>query len=88
MKPGIGDDATQVGAHSVRPTGLYARKVSGEGGSSTLKRIVDISAGDTGSVAINEFGWVYVWGNGSHGEFGNGGGTTSSGTPVKTVMNK
>ncbi len=64
----------------------YAVKVVGEGGASTLKRIVDISAGETGSTAVNEFGWVYVWGKGSNGEFANGV-TTSSSTPVKTVVN-
>ncbi len=65
----------------------YATKVVGEGGSSTLKRIVDISAGETGSSAINEDGWVYVWGNGTNGENGNGT-TTSNITPTKTTINK
>ncbi len=64
----------------------YATKVSGEGGSSTLSRIVDISAGTYGSSAINEFGWVYVWGNGTNGEMGNGT-TTTNKAPVKTTLN-
>jgi len=65
---------------------IYATKVLGEGGSSTLKRIVDISAGEYGSSAINEFGWVYVWGNGTYGEMANIR-TISSNTPVKTTVN-
>ena len=78
-------DENDVGAGPVSAHGGYAKKVVGEGGSSTLKRIVDISAGDASSTATNEFGWVFVWGNGSNGEFGNAG-TTSSNTPVKTVI--
>jgi len=79
------NEAGQLGIGNNENT-TYATKVTGEGGASTLKRIVDITAGETGSTAINEFGWVFVWGNGTQGEFGNGG-TTSSNTPVKTVVN-
>ncbi len=50
----------------------YAKLVLGEGGSGSLDRIVDISAGNYGSTAVNEFGWGYAWGNGSFGEIGNG----------------
>ena len=64
----------------------YAKAVLGEGGSDYLNRIVDISAGSYGSTAINEFGWIYVWGNGTYGEIGNGS-TTSSYTPVKNTLN-
>ncbi len=64
----------------------YATKVSGEGGSSYLNRIIDISAGAYGSSAINEFGWVYTWGNGTYGEMGNGT-TVSNNAPTKTVLN-
>ena len=77
----------QLGTCNVPLQTTYATPVSGEGGSSILKRIIDISAGETGSTAINESGWVYVWGNGTNGEYGNGG-TTSSNTPVKTVVNQ
>ncbi|MCI8620535.1 MAG: hypothetical protein HFJ50_01605 [Clostridia bacterium] len=50
----------------------YAILVSSEGSEGSLARIVDISAGNLGSTAINEFGWMFVWGNGSYGEMGNG----------------
>lgn len=50
----------------------YAKKVVGEGGQGSLSRIIDISAGNYGSAAVNEFGWSYIWGNGSFGELGNG----------------
>ena len=38
-----------------------------------------------GSTAINEFGWVYVWGNGSYGEKGNNTLDTSL-APVKNPL--
>lgn len=65
----------------------YAKKVVGEGGSDFLNRIVDISAGSYGSTAINEFGWSYVWGNGSYGETGNGKNVTTY-SPVRNSINK
>lgn len=58
----------------------------GEGGSGYLGRIIDISAGNYGSSAINEFGWVYIWGNGSYGEIGNGK-TESKYYPTKNPSN-
>ena len=64
----------------------YAKAVLKEGGSGYLDRIVDISAGSYGSIAINEFGWVYVWGNGTYGEIGNSS-ITSNYTPVKNTLN-
>ena len=84
------NDAGQLGIGDLTSHGSlltsYAVKVTGEGGASTLKRIVDISAGEYGSSAINEFGWVYVWGNGTYGEMANIR-TISSNTPVKTTVN-
>jgi len=64
----------------------YAKLVLAEGGSTNLDRIVDISAGNYGSTALNEFGWVYAWGNGTYGEMGNGR-STSNYTPTKTTLN-
>ncbi len=65
----------------------YAVLVKGEGGSGTLDRIIDISAGSYGSAAVNEFGWNFVWGNGSFGEIGNGANSESL-TPTKTALDK
>ena len=76
----------QLGTNSTEPSN-YAIKVSGEGGSSTLNRIIDISAGQYGSSAINEFGWVYAWGDGTYGEMGNGTTKALNSSPVKTVLN-
>lgn len=64
----------------------YAKLVLGEGGSSYLDRIVDISAGSYGSIAVNQFGWVLVWGNGTYGEMGNST-TTTKLTPTKSTLN-
>ncbi len=79
------NDYGQLGINNTESSN-YAVKVLGEGGSSILDRIIDISAGAYGSSAINEFGWVYVWGNGTYGEMGNAT-TISNSTPTKTTVN-
>ena len=67
----------------------YAVLVQSEGEEGSLSRIVDISAGSFGSCAINELGWMFVWGNGSYGEMGNGMFKTKyfpSKTPISTAI--
>ena len=80
-------EAEDTSENSTEQDALYAIKVSGEGGTGTLSKIVDISAGNQGSSAVNEFGWVYAWGNGTNGEMGNGTTTATNNFPVKTVLN-
>lgn len=75
----------QLGQNNTEDTN-YAKLVLGEGGSGNLERIIDISAGNYGSMAINEFGWTYVWGNGSYGEIANGTNAMQK-TPTKTTLN-
>ncbi len=75
----------QLGHNNTDATN-YAQPVLGEGGFETLNDIVDISSGNYGSMAVNYFGYVYVWGNGTYGELGNGT-TTTSLIPVKSAMN-
>ncbi|MCI8621415.1 MAG: hypothetical protein HFJ50_06855 [Clostridia bacterium] len=48
-----------------------------------LGRIVDITAGKNGSAGVNEFGWVFTWGNGTYGEIGDGE-NISRNSPTKT----
>ena len=60
----------------------YAKIVLGEDGQSDLTNIVDIDAGGLGSVALDMYGNVYVWGNGSYGEIGNSA-TASKNLPTK-----
>ena len=62
----------------------YAKKVLGEGGDNSLQNIIDISAGSYGSMAINEYGWVYVWGNNTYGEVNN---REYAKVPEKNVIN-
>lgn len=65
---------------------LIAHTVLGEGEAGGLDRIIDISAGAYGSTAINEFGWIYVWGNSSYGEI-IGQTVKTYYAPVKTTLN-
>ena len=65
----------------------YAKAVLGEQGGSYLTNIIDISAGAKGSIAIDEKGNVYTWGNGTVGELGNGT-FTSRLLPCKAAIDK
>jgi len=59
----------------------------GEQGESYLTDIIDITAGAKGSMAIDEKGNVYTWGNGTVGESGNGT-FTSKLLPCKAAIDK
>jgi hypothetical protein len=61
-----------------------AVKVVGMGGTGYLSGIVEISAGEGHSMALDSSGYVYCWGDNQYGQLGNNS-YASSLTPVKVV---
>jgi alpha-tubulin suppressor-like RCC1 family protein len=59
-------------------------QVVGESGVGFLENIIDISAGTDHSIALQDDGTIWVWGENADGQLGNGG-TTDKITPIKVT---
>ena len=69
-----GDSNTPVQVHDGEQT---------PGDSNHLEDIIAISAGDRHALALDEFGYVWAWGDNLTGQLGNGGTSSYGGTPVQ-----
>ena len=61
----------QVGINSNTSTEIYAKKVIDTTGEGSLKNIIDVSAGQYYSIALDKDGNVYAWGAGTSYQLGN-----------------
>ena len=65
-------DQGQIGDTTSGPNRLTPVQVIGSDGISYLADVVDISADSTNSIALKDDGTVYVWGDNSYSQIGNG----------------